>query len=95
MLDISSKMSGIALKNSSAMVPYVSKASISTSNPVEKSVPEVPAVPKKPVTAYIRYTNEVRPDVMKKNPNMKVSEVAKLMGQMWKEVPTAKKEVCM
>merc|ERR1712223_1711927 len=65
---------------------------ISTSNPVEKSVPEVPAVPKKPVTAYIRYANEVRPDVMKKNPNMKVSEVAKLMGQMWKEVPTAKKE---
>ena len=86
-------MSGIALKNSgAAMVPYVSKASISTSNPVETPVS---GIPKRPLSAYFRFANEVRPDIMKNNPNLKVAEVAKIMGQMYKELPAAKKEVCM
>ena len=91
MFDISSRMSGMVLKNSSGtMIPYVSKTSISTTNNLELQHPDMP---KKPLTTYFRFLGEVRPIVMKQNPNLKASELMKIMAQKYKELPVARKEV--
>ena len=93
MFDISSRMSGMVLKNSSgAMVPYVSKTSISTTNNLELQHPNMP---KKPLSTYFRFLGEVRPIVTKQNPGMKITELGKIMAQKYKELPVARKEVTM
>lgn len=90
MFDISSRMSGMVLKNSSgAMVPYVSKTSISTTNNLELQHPNMP---KKPLSTYFRFLGEVRPIVTKQNPGMKITELGKIMAQKYKELPVARKE---
>lgn len=48
--------------------------------------PERPAPPKRPANAYFIYQNRVRPDVTAKNPDMGVSDVAKLIGDMYKKL---------
>ena len=93
MFDISSRVSGMVLKNSSgAMVPYVSKTSISTTNNLEL---QHPSMPKKPLTTYFRFLGEIRPIVTKQNPDLKVTELMKVMAQKYKELPVARKEVTM
>jgi len=90
MFDISSRVSGMVLKNSSgAMVPYVSKTSISTTNNLEL---QHPSMPKKPLTTYFRFLGEIRPIVTKQNPDLKVTELMKVMAQKYKELPVARKE---
>ena len=93
MFDISSRVSGMVLKNSSgAMVPYVSKTSISTTNNLEL---QHPSMPKKPLGTYFRFLGEIRPIVTKQNPGVKITELSKIMAQKYKELPVARKEVTM
>ena len=93
MFDISSRMSCMVLKNSSgAMVPYVSKSSISTTNNLEL---QHPSMPKRPLTTYFRFLGEIRPIVARQNPDLKATELAKVMAQKYKELPVARKEVTM
>jgi hypothetical protein len=40
--------------------------------------------PKGVKSAYIFYTNEIRPKVKEKNPEIKFGELSKMLGQMWK-----------
>jgi len=90
MFDISSRVSGMVLKNSSgAMVPYVSKTSISTTNNLEL---QHPIMPKKPLSTYFRFLGEIRPIVTRENPDLKVTELTKVMAQKYKELPVARKE---
>lgn len=90
MFDISSRVSGMVLKNSSgAMVPYVSKTSISTTNNLEL---QHPSMPKKPLGTYFRFLGEIRPIVTKQNPGVKITELSKIMAQKYKELPVARKE---
>jgi len=90
MFDISSRVSGMVLKNSSgAMVPYVSKTSISTTNNLEL---QHPSMPKKPLSTYFRFLGEIRPIVTRQNPDLKVTELTKVMAQKYKELPVARKE---
>lgn len=51
-----------------------------------------PNAPKKAVSSYICYCNEQRPAVRQKNPNMPITEVAKLLGTMWKALSDKQKE---
>jgi len=43
-------------------------------------------------TPYFRFLNEVREKVKEENPGLKVTELAKVIGQKWKELPEEKKE---
>merc|ERR1712039_326301 len=63
--DISSRLSCVVLNTT----PYASKASISTSNFLKA---QDPGIPKRPSTAFLRFANEVRPEISKKNPNLKM-----------------------
>jgi hypothetical protein len=40
----------------------------------------------KPLSAFMQYTNEVRNKVREENPGMKMPEVSKVIGQMWKDL---------
>lgn len=59
----------------------------------EPGVSETPAAkPKlkkksdKPLSAFMQYTNEVRNKVREGNPDMKMPEISKVIGQMWKDL---------
>ena len=52
-------------------------------------------MPKKPLTTYFRFLGEIRPIVTKQNPDLKVTELMKVMAQKYKELPVARKEVTM
>ena len=38
------------------------------------------------------YSSSVRPDVVKKNPDLKVTEVAKKIGEQWQKLSEKEKE---
>eukprot|EP00960_Hanusia_phi_P047941 758684-Hanusia_phi.AAC.1 len=40
--------------------------------------------PKRALSAYMLFANEVRADVVKKNPEMKMTEISKIIGDKWK-----------
>lgn len=48
--------------------------------------------PKKPPTAYFLFTNKVRAAVTAANPDMKITEIAKVLGQKWKEISEEEKK---
>ena len=48
--------------------------------------------PKGPKGPYICFSMDVRPSIVKKNPNASPSEVMKLIGEAWKEVKDDKKK---
>jgi len=49
--------------------------------------------PKRPLTSYFRFANEVRSVIKKDNPTLKVTEIAKEIGKRWKELnPTAQQK---
>jgi len=44
------------------------------------------------ITSFIRYSNDVRPAVRKENPKAKATDVAKIIGEMWRALDNSKKE---
>merc|ERR1719483_278370 len=49
-------------------------------------------MPKKPLSTYFRFLGEIRPMVTRQNPDLKVTELTKVMAQKYKELPVARKE---
>lgn len=70
------------------MSPYTSKASFSTSNQMDMPIPNMM---KRPLNGYFRYAMQMRPMIVRQNPNMKITEVAKVLGQKYRQLPTNKK----
>jgi len=52
-----------------------------------------PNAPKKPLTAFMLFTNLRRPDVMKSNPGIKITEISTIIGKEWKELTQEEKDV--
>lgn len=48
---------------------------------------------KRPMTSYLRFFMEIRPQLVQENPTAKVTEISKLASQRWKELPANKKKV--
>jgi hypothetical protein len=42
-----------------------------------------PNAPKKPLPAYFLFCGDMRPKVQADNPDLKVSEIAKKIGELW------------
>lgn len=42
-----------------------------------------PNAPKRPLGAYFLFSNDMRPKVKAENPDFKVTEVAKHIGELW------------
>jgi hypothetical protein len=50
----------------------------------KQKVKKDPNAPKKPLTAFMLFTNFRRPDIMKKNVGMKITEISTAIGKEWK-----------
>lgn len=49
----------------------------------------IPAPPKRPVSSFILYGNDVRPELMKQVPEdqkISITEISKKIGEMWKTI---------
>lgn len=52
-----------------------------------------PNAPKRPKPAFFMYSDEYREKLKKENPDMKMGEISKTLGKMWKELDEKEKEV--
>jgi len=53
----------------------------------QKSLP-----PKKPASSFMLFSGEVRQSVLKQNPKLSATDVAKALGQQWKQLTPQKKK---
>ena len=44
-----------------------------------------PNAPKRPMTAFLYFSKDKRPEIKEANPDMKVGDIAKELGRLWKE----------
>ncbi|GLD96085.1 hypothetical protein PINS_up004763 [Pythium insidiosum] len=50
-----------------------------------------PNAPKRPLSAYFFFCNEIREQVRSENPNKKVTEIAQLLAERWRALPDKKR----
>lgn len=52
-----------------------------------------PNAPKKPASSFMLYCNDQREKIKSSNPSMKVQDIQRKLGEMWKTVNDAEKKV--
>ena len=52
-----------------------------------------PNAPKRPLSAYMYFCSNNRDQIKKNNPELKLTEVAMRLGQMWKDMSDDDKQV--
>lgn len=55
--------------------------------------PRDPNAPKRPCSAYIYFSTEMRPKLREENPDMSMSERSKHIGKLWATLDSEKKKV--
>merc|ERR1712173_490594 len=56
-----------------------------------RSFPSDPNAPKRALSSYMCYANDVRPSLFKKNPDSSIGEIGKVIGGNWKKLSSAQK----
>jgi len=73
--------------------PYAAKAKVDRErNRKEKEEYMKTLGPKKPLTPFLLYSQDVRESVRNSNPNAAITEISKLIGEKWKSLPENHKQ---
>ncbi|OBZ85570.1 High mobility group NHP1 [Choanephora cucurbitarum] len=51
-----------------------------------------PNAPKRNLSSYMIYSQEIRPDIVARNPELKAIDIAKLIGEMWNKLSDKEKQ---
>merc|ERR1719309_821265 len=57
-----------------------------------KPFPKDPNAPKRPMSSYMFYVNEQRPEVVEEFPNLKFTDIVCLIGKRWNQLSSGSKE---
>lgn len=61
----------------------------------KKKAKKDPNAPKKPMTAYMLWLQEVRNSIKEDNPGISVTDVSRKAGAMWKTITAVEKKVSL
>lgn len=61
--------------------------------PHDIKIPKQPKAPEKPLQPYMRYSKKVWDQVKSQNQEMKLWEISKIVGEMWKNLPELEKKI--
>lgn len=61
----------------------------------KKGAKKDPNKPKRAMSSFMFFANDKRQEVRDANPDMKITEVGKRLGEMWKQLTDAEKKVCL
>ena len=59
--------------------------------PVKFKKRKDPKAPKKPLSGYIHFCNEIRSEITSKYPELKMTQMSQKLGQLWKELPETRR----
>lgn len=80
-------------KKRAAKEPKTKKGAKKTAKKTKKK--KDPNAPKRPLSAFMFYSQKHRPLVKKENPEATFADVAKILGEQWKALDESQKEVCI
>lgn len=66
------------------------KAQSEDKNGKKKKVAKDPDAPSRPTSSYMFFAKEMRPAAVKKNPDAKLTEISKILGEIWKGLDKTK-----
>lgn len=69
-----------------------SKSKSRSKSPAKKKKKKDPNAPKRPLSSYMLFCQDHRKEVVKDNPKEPVTEIAKILGKMWKKVGATEKK---
>ncbi|ORZ22146.1 high mobility group box domain-containing protein [Absidia repens] len=86
------KLGSLLANNKAEVLAASSNVKAASSHPPKKRVKKDIHAPKRNITSYLHFSNKNRERLVRDNPDLAQTEIAKLMGEEWRKLTDAEKE---